>query len=272
MAAQNNVNQLSSALREAGERRIQSERIVGVVVAIGAMLLESGAEVYRVEETMNRLGKAVPGVDDCISYVTVTGIMCSIISKGETVTRIARIGSGSRNIAVINAINNLSRQAEKKHYGAAYLEQELEKIKALPKYSLTQKTFFAAIGAAGFAVFFNGDWKEIAGSFLIGLAVQLLYNYLSNLTLNMFFANALSAFATAVLSFLFHRFVPLASINILIISVIMLLVPGLALTNALRDTMMGEYLSGVARTTEAMLIAVSIALGVGLGLYACTFI
>ena len=272
MDNQKSLSQLSGALQDAAERRIQSERIVGVVVAIGAMLLEAGAEVYRVEETMNRLGKAVPGVDDCISYVTVTGIMCSIISKGETVTRIARVSSGSRNIAVINAINSLSRQTERKHYGAAFLETELERIRNLPSYSLWQKTFFAAVGAAGFAVFFNGNICDISGSFLIGLIVQLVSNWLGSLSLNMFITNALAAFATAVLSVLYQRPVPMSTPNVVIISVLMLIVPGLAIPNALRDNMMGEYLSGVARTTEAMLIAVSIAVGVGLGLYAVSFI
>lgn len=246
---------------------LRSEKIVAVIIAIGTMFLEAGAEVYRVEETMNRLGRAVPGVDDCVSYVTVTGVMCSIVTSGQTVTRIARAGNGSRNLAVINAINQLSRQSEQRHYDAAELEEALDRIKKLPAFSNRTKALFAAIGSAGFALFFKGTPIEIVASFLIGWLIQAISQYLGSISLNMFFVNALAAFATAFMAEWFHYFYSGARVNVVVISVLMLLVPGLTLTNALRDTMMGEYLSGVARTTEALLIAVSIALGVGIALY-----
>ena len=54
------------------------------------------------------------------------------------------------------------------------------------------------------------------------------------------------------------------SIDTLIISVIMLLVPGLAITTAIRDTVSGDLVSGLARTAEALFVAVAIALGSGL--------
>jgi uncharacterized membrane protein YjjP (DUF1212 family) len=43
----------------------------------------------------------------------------------------------------------------------------------------------------------------------------------------------------------------------------MLLVPGLAITNAIRDTMAGDLVAGTARTVEAIFIAAAIATGAG---------
>ena len=60
-----------------------------------------------------------------------------------------------------------------------------------------------------------------------------------------------------------HALCPDTDVDILIISSIMLLVPGLAITNAIRDTVSGDYLSGVARATEAFLVAIAIAAGIG---------
>ena len=51
--------------------------------------------------------------------------------------------------------------------------------------------------------------------------------------------------------------------NTVLISVLMNLFPGLILANALRDIMAGDIMSGVSRTTEALLIAVAIAVGSG---------
>ena len=44
------------------------------------------------------------------------------------------------------------------------------------------------------------------------------------------------------------------------------LVPGVAITNAVRDTLLGDYISGAARILEAFLIAAAVALGVGTGM------
>ena len=47
------------------------------------------------------------------------------------------------------------------------------------------------------------------------------------------------------------------------------LVPGMAITNAVRDTLRGDYLSGGARVMEAFLKALGIAIGIGIGLALC---
>ena len=52
----------------------------------------------------------------------------------------------------------------------------------------------------------------------------------------------------------------------IIIACIMPLVPGVAITNAIRDTLNGDYVSGAARAVEAFIKALSIALGVGVSL------
>lgn len=240
---------------------------IAVVMEAGVMFLESGAEVYRAEDTINRLGRSIPGVEDCVSYVTVTGIMCSMVSHGQTVTRIARVGKTGRNLTVINAVNQLSRNAVTYHLNSVQIARILQKIRQLPVYSPGVLALCAAIGAMGFAVFFGASLREMAAVFVIGLLIQMLAEWLSRLELNQIFVNGLAAFAAALLSRAAHGLIPLSSVDLMTLSSIMLLVPGLTLTNAIRDTVMGEYLSGVVRSAEALIIATSIAVGVALGLY-----
>ena len=115
----------------------------------------------------------------------------------------------------------------------------------------------------GGTLVFHGTWKEAFVSFLIGMLIKTVSFLLEKREWNVFFTNALSAGLAAVAALGFQYMDHGINSDIVIISSIMLLVPGLAITNAVRDTMAGDYLSGVARATEAFLIAVAIAVGIG---------
>lgn len=237
------------------------------ILQAGTMLMQAGAEVYRVEETMTRMGYSIPGVDYCTSYVTVTGIICSVEVEGQTVTRIARIKGQSRNMTLVNAINDLSRQAEIQHFTSAQLSEKLSQMNSLPDYSDGTKTLWGAIGAAGFLIFFGGGMTELVSVFFIGLLVRGATVMLGRMRINEFFVNVVLAFLAAVISVLLSKLLPDAYSSKMIISSIMLLVPGLTITNALRDSVMGEPLSALVMLTQALLSACSIAVGVLLGVY-----
>lgn len=245
----------------------QAEKSANCVLKAGVLLMSSGAEVYRVEETMNRLGNSIPGVDSSESYVMVTGIICSVEMGGQTVTRMARIHDTSRNLLVVSAVNELSRKAESHHYTCDQLLEKIEAIEHLPDYSSGWKALWGAIGAAGFSLFFGGGFYELGFVFLIGLIVRFFSVVCEKIHINSYFVNMFLAFLTAIMAVLFHCLVPEASQDIMIISSIMLLVPGLMITNALRDSVMDEPLSAVVILMQAVLIACAIAIGVLIGLY-----
>ena len=89
---------------------------------------------------------------------------------------------------------------------------------------------------------------------------------LSLLGINGFILDMLSSFAIALAAISLKQVIPSVNDNIIIMSSIMPLVPGVAITNAVRDTLQGDYISGGARILEAFLIAASVALGVGAGI------
>lgn len=246
---------------------MDAEQCADCVLHAGVLLMSSGAEVYRVEETMTRLGESVPGVEECTSYVMVTGILCSVQMEGVTVTRMARIHSTSRNLSLVCAINALSREAEHNHYSPDELMELLDAAERTPDYTPMTKALWGAIGAAGFSIFFGGGPIDIAFVFLIGLAVRFCTVMLEKIRINDYLVNLFLAFLIASCAVLFHHFVPEASQSNMIISAIMLLVPGLMITNALRDSVMDEPLSAMVLLTEAILISCSTALGVLIGLY-----
>lgn len=246
---------------------MEVEQLLNTVMRVGTMLMSSGAEVYRVEDTMNRIAKSFQEVESVQSYVTATGIMLSINIEGKTRTHIARVRNRNVNVDTIDQINQLSRTCVHQHLSTARIEEELDRIANQKRYSFLTTTLFGALGAFGFAIFFKGNWQEMLASFGIGIMIRCAGWCLTSLKVNDFLNNLVCAMVAAWMSVEIHSFVPEANINVMVISSIMLLVPGLAITNAIRDTMSTDYLSGLARGAEAFLCATAIAIGAGVILY-----
>lgn len=243
------------------------EKLLNTIIQAGTMLVESGAEVNRVEETMVRMCRCFEGVEYADSYVTLTGIMFSLTYEHKTITRICRVHAGEVDLNRIDQINTLSRRTCKEHISVDELARELEKIQTLPRYSFLETMLFGAVGAAGFAIFFEGTLLEMIMSFFIGILIRCTSCFLSKHTLNSFLNNAISAGVAALFALCIHAWLPQTNLDIMIISSFMLLVPGLAITNAIRDTIAGDYVSGVARAVDAFLCAVAIAVGAGFVMY-----
>lgn len=242
--------------------RMEIEKLLDIGTRAGRLLLESGAEVYRVEDTMIRICTALANTQEVDSYVTSTGIMLSIGYEGQVFSKICRVRSRNVNLNCVVRINALSRDVQKHDYTLDEISSYLDRIEKEPKYSIWMTTLFGGIGAAGFALFFEGGLLEIITSFLIGVVVRLLISFLSMMKMNDFINNVLASIVLAFLSIVAVDLVPSMDVNILIVSGIMLLVPGLAFTNAIRDTIAGDYLSGVSRIMETFVCAGAIALGV----------
>ena len=243
--------------------RMSADQLVNVVGYAGKLLIESGAEIYRVEETMVRLSKSFQEVEDADSFVTLTGIMLSITVDHKTATKIIRVHSRGVDLHRIDRINHLSRSASAHPLTLEQLEKELQDIDHDQPYSLLVTTIFSALTAFGFAFFFDGRVLEALCSFIVGIFIKLITWLLERREVNNFFINAIGGASAALITLFLHSQWPDSDVDIIIISSIMLLVPGLAITNAIRDTVAGDYLSGIARATEAILVAVAIAVGIG---------
>ena len=246
---------------------MDTEKLLSLILKIGKLLMESGAEVYRIEDTMVRVANSIPEVESAQSYVTATGIMLSITVDGVTRTRVERVRSKDINLQTIDEINTLSRRCCRDHYSVEQIESEIRRIEGEPHFSFWETTLWGAMGAMGFAMFFDGNFYDLMASFVIGFIIRCLGTLLLRFKMNSFFNNLIQAMALAWMAVTIKKFFPIVNLDVLITSSIMLLVPGLAMTNAIRDTMSGDYLSGVARSLEAFLCASAIAVGAGLILF-----
>ncbi len=122
----------------------------------------------------------------------------------------------------------------------------------------------AAIFTMGFSLFFHGTFKDAICAFVLGAFLKWGMNYLDKIDFSSFFKYIISGAMVTLLSIGCANLSLCNSLDNVIISVDMLLVPGLAITNAIRDTVSGDLVSGLARTAEAIFIAVGIAVGSGM--------
>ena len=167
------------------------------------------------------------------------------------------------NLDKIDKVNDLSRSIQSKKLSVSDFKRELDKINNLNTYSFLIVILFSGLAAGSFSILFGGNFKDAFSAFLIGLLIKGLALKWSDVGINTFFINSICGGITALLAIIFFKLGISSQINQTIIGSIMLLVPGLAITNAIRDTMSGDLLSGIIRASEAFLVAISIAVGTG---------
>lgn len=239
-------------------------KLVHLTSFAGEIMLENGAETYRVEETMERMCNAY-GVQKVDSFVTPTGIIISITDiDGKIYSKVTRIKHRKVDLDRVSKLNDLSRQICNENIPLNIFEDYLITIKNGHEYEPNLVIFSSGISAGFFTLLFGGDFKDFFISMLIGFTIQVLSRTLNKIGTNSFFINAIGGAATS--------FIALASTSLhignntdkIVIGSLMLLVPGLTITNAVRDTIAGDLVAGTSRIIEAFLIAIAIAVGSGL--------
>lgn len=237
------------------------DNLAKAITKVGQILLESGAEIHRVEDTMERIAKAY-GVQVVDSYATPSMLIISFTLDDHLVHNIKRVKTSNVDLAKIDKINYLSREICLNPIDVETLDQKLDEINQSSNIEISKLILGAAICTFGFAIYFEGSIIDALIAMLIGVVVKLFANYLERYFPSSFFVHI---FASALLTFLAIVFSNIISCNrnIVIISSLMLLVPGLAITNAIRDSVGGDLLSGLTKATEAVFIAVALAIGSG---------
>lgn len=230
---------------------------------MGETLLVNGAEISRVQETMERVAKAYH-VDKFDVYVLTNAIFANGVEGGVArSTALKHIPSTTIHFGRISAVNQLSREIVQGKYTVEEASERLQEIKELPYSTIPMAALACAIGSASFSYLFGGSLLDASAAFICGILLELfLYRcrtknyskFLTNLT-----ASAMMALAGALL---------LAAglgnnLDKIIIGSIIRLVPGVALTTSIRDFFNGDYLSGAIRMLDAFLVGGCIAVGVG---------
>ncbi|HSQ89955.1 threonine/serine exporter family protein [Romboutsia sp.] len=237
-------------------------RVLNFSSNAGKLMLQSGGETYRVEETISRICQSF-NVDEVDVFATPTAVMVSVSIEGKVHSIVKRIKSRGVNLNKVHNINSLSRKVYVEKLTIDECEEELEKLCREDSYSKKTILFFSGMATATFTLLFGGDLNAILASFIVGIITKLVSVNLSKSCLNEFFINSICGAVVAICSVVLLDIGIIKEMDKLIAGSIMLLVPGLALTNSIRDIIEGQLISGLTKAAEAILIGISIAGGTG---------
>lgn len=244
---------------------MEYKQIMNLAILAGEIMLCSGAETYRAEGTMNYILRTA-GTETVEASVTMTGIVATIDNPDMVpLTVIKRVQERGTNLNHIMQVNEISR---KYCGGEISVDEAYGEMKHVvgKQYRTWVYNVAIVLASAGFAPLFGGGAQEILGAGFVGVILSLLVMMGERLQIQGFILDILSSMGVAVSAMWLRQLIPGLDMDIVIISAIMPMVPGVAITNAVRDTLQGDYVSGAARILEAFLKAAAIAIGVGVGM------
>lgn len=239
----------------------QPEVLLHCLMDIAEALLAVGAEVNRVEDTLTRMGTAYGAVRMNAFVITSSIVVTMTLPSGRDITQTRRILTpGGTDFTVLEALNDLSRRCCADPIPLDELRREVAQITAeAPKPLLVY--LGSALAAGSCALFFGGSMTDGLVAALFGLVICRLQRHFGPQCPNRLVFNLLSALAVGISITLCAFFLPELHADKILIGDIMLLIPGLAMTNAVRDTMVGSPISGAMRLIETLLWAGALAMG-----------
>jgi uncharacterized membrane protein YjjP (DUF1212 family) len=236
--------------------------IMDVCLLAGKIMLQSGGETYRVEDTMMRIAAAY-GIENSHSYVTPTGIIFSAEGAEPTKTKLIRISSRSTDLKKVAMVNSISRQITN---GEIDLEAAFTLLKELEELNVTFPFLIqvaaATIASGCFMIMFKGEWIDFIPSMVTGGLGYFGFLYFHRYIPIKFFSEFLASFIIGFLALILVKIGVGSQLDKIIIGSVMTLVPGLLVTNAVRDLMAGHLVSGLSKGAEALLTAFAIGSGV----------
>ncbi|OPA74365.1 hypothetical protein BVG16_24545 [Paenibacillus selenitireducens] len=236
--------------------------IIEICLLAGKIMLQSGAETSRVEDTMTRIAAAL-GIPRSHSYVTPTGIIFS--TDGAEPAKLIRITERTTDLHKVAEVNSVSRNLSNGDITMSEARLLLREIEAHPHtYPIWFQIVAASIASGCFLIMFQGGWFDFIPAMLcggLGLAAVIFFQRLVAVK---FFAEFSAAFLVGLFAFFFTEISIGYQVDKIIIGSVMPLVPGLLITNAVRDLMSGHLVSGLSKGAEAFLTAFAIGTGIAL--------
>ncbi len=245
---------------------VDFKRVLDLSMQTGRIMLENGAEIYRVEDTMNRIATHY-GITDENFFVLSNGIFTTGSDRrGEKLyAKVEHIPVHGAQLNKVIELNQLSRNICKGSLSLEEAEQRIEEIRNLTRFPWPIETLATSLGATCFAILLNGTITDAIAAGAAGLLLGLFNHFIFTKYLSKVTGNILGALLVTLICIGFHLLTNTATnMNAMIAGSVIPLVPGVAFVNGIRDIADGDYISGAVRLLDAILVFTCIAVGVGI--------
>lgn len=245
----------------------EAKDLLNFSVKIARLMLAYGAEVYRVEDTIYRILGSAKNIQTINVLVTYNFVIVTFIYEDSNLTTMRRVMIGDKNLEKISLMNDLSRRivsGECTDIEEAF--KTVEEIRDMKPYKDITIVLALVLSAPFFAVMFGGTFEDSLYSCAIMAAEAYFLIYATKFKVMFYLSNFIGAFLATVLTNLAASYFTIINPASIIIVGLMPLVPGIQITNAVRDFIAGDYMSGIIGVIAASFIATAIALGVVFGM------
>lgn len=244
---------------------MELQEVLDIAVDAGEILLRNGAETYRVEESIIKICNGLE--HNCETFVLPTGIFLTVYSSGhESETSIRRIKVRTLDLSKIDRINSFSRNILNNALSYEEARNELDDIKKLSSYPILVQIISSMVVAFAYALLFGGTLTDGLISLFIGSFIYLLNLRMLKLGCFPFLIYFVIGFFCGSICMALEFVISEINVYIIIISSVLIYLPGVAMTNGIRDLLVGDTVSGLTRLGEAFLTVLAIGMGVGLGI------
>ena len=237
-----------------------SDDVLEVASEAGHILLENGAEISRVEDTMERISSHY-GVHTGHFFVLSNGIFTT--SSSNKYANVEFIPIRGIQLSKVVEVNRLSYRIAADKVSLTQARAELDAIRDEPMKPAWEQIVGSAFGAAGFCAVFGGGFMDCAAAFVVGTLLYLFLLFVSSRYLSKIVGGICNSLVATLLCLASYRLGFGSSLSNIIIGAIMPLIPGVPFVNGVRDLADSDYIAGTTRLTDAMLGFFCIALGVG---------
>lgn len=234
---------------------------------IGEAMYQSGGEISRIEDSLHRLGKKYGAKHVSVYAITSSIVLTAEFENDFSVTQIRRITRrGSIDCQKMEKLNQLCRDCEANPMPVPLLrEKVLELLSEKPRSRWIYLGQF--IAAVAFTFFFGGNWMDSLVAAVGVCIICLMQRYVKRYCSAELFFNLITSFATGVVVNMICLFGKGLHVNQILIGVIMVLIPGIAITNSIRYILSGDIISSFEKLMDSLMQAFGIAAGFMLALF-----
>lgn len=244
------------------EKKTEDSRVLEVAMMAGEILLQSGAEIFRIEETMIRISNHF-GVDSKEFFVLSNGIFVTGGKYSKEYAKVRHVPVRGAQLDKVVAVNQLSREIEEGRYSIEEVEKRLEEIGKMKGKSFASQVLAAAIGSASFCCLFGGSLLDSLVAFIAGFVVQIFILKIRSPHLSKITGNVCGGALVTLICLMCYHFGLGENLNHMIVGSVIPLIPGVAFINGIREIADEDYISGSVRLMDALLGFLCIAIGVG---------
>ena len=243
----------------------EMHRVLELALEAGRVLLSNGAEIFRVEETIGHICKHFE-IEEMDAFVLSNCIFLTAHDKGKEIfAKVKHVPLAGTNLEIVTEVNNLSREISAGLVSVDEAFARLHEIEQLPPKKDIELVLGAGIGSGVFCYLMGGNIYESLFTILIGALLYVIILFAGRHQISKIVINLVGgAFITVMALIVSHIPFPFdVTLDQMIIGCILPMIPGVAFVNAIRDIADSDFISGLVKLLDALLVFVYIAIGVG---------